>query len=289
MRKEEFCEVFGGINENYVKEARTASKSKKTLWVKWTAAAACLTAVIAGAATGLTNLDRQPGDTPPASSAFENSGRPQGTESPAAVILSMEDIAVNEISGFVDAARKWYDPALYDSVVWDEEDILGYYGKDLVPAYIPDGLTASPQNGSASVIIGKDGSVALDTVWLNFYHDYYEDGSPKLTEEVSALKGFVLTASKIGLMNDCVYLLPEDEVKVSDIGGTPVTFGYRRAPYGPYDPETHEPSGYFDMYVAEFEFEDIQYQILAEQMELEEVVKVAASIISGEESILINE
>lgn len=51
--------------------------------------------------------------------------------------------------------------------------------------------------------------------------------------------------------------------------------------YGPYDPITHEPSGHYDMYVAEFKQDGIEYQIVAEQMEQEELVKVVASILCG--------
>lgn len=64
------------------------------------------------------------------------------------------------------------------------------------PAYIPDGLTAANGNGTARVIVDKSGNIVEDTVGLNFYHDYYEDGSPKLTEGVTARKGFSITASK---------------------------------------------------------------------------------------------
>ena len=85
---------------------------------------------------------------------------------------------------------------------------------------------------------------------------------------------------------DIANILPENEVKTSDIGGTAVTFGYRPMPYGPSDPDTHEPSGYYDLYVAEFEKDGIKYEVLAQQMEREEVVKVAASIICGEEVIV---
>ncbi len=87
-------------------------------------------------------------------------------------------------------------------------------------------------------------------------------------------------------MHDCLYILPENEVKTSDIDGTAVTFGHRPMPYGPNDPDTHEPSGYYDIYVAEFEHDDIEYEILAEQMEAEEVVKFASSIIYEEEVII---
>ena len=40
---------------------------------------------------------------------------------------------------------------------------------------------------------------------------------------------------------------------------------------------------YYDMYVAEFEYDGIEYEIVAEQMEAEEIVKVVSSIIYGEE------
>lgn len=75
-------------------------------------------------------------------------------------------------------------------------------------------------------------------------------------------------------------------MKTSDIGGITVTFGHRSMSYGPYAPETNEPSGYYDMYVAEFEQNGIEYMIVAEQMEAEEVVKVVSSIICGEEVII---
>ncbi len=81
------------------------------------------------------------------------------------------------------------------------------------------------------------------------------------------------------MVQDCCCLLPENEVAVSDIGGTPVTFGYRSMEHGPYDPQTHEPSGYYDMYIATFEQEGIYYRIVAEQMELKEIVKVVTSIL----------
>ena len=48
MKKEEFCEVLGDINENYVKEARADYKVRKSGWIKWGAIAACLCLLVAG-------------------------------------------------------------------------------------------------------------------------------------------------------------------------------------------------------------------------------------------------
>lgn len=54
----------------------------------------------------------------------------------------------------------------------------------------------------------------------------------------------------------------------------------------PYDPETQKPSGYYDMYVAEFEQAGIEYQLVAEQLQAKELVKVVSSIIYGKEVII---
>ena len=53
--------------------------------------------------------------------------------------------------------------------------------------------------------------------------------------------------------------------------------------YGPYDPDTHEPSGYYDLYVAEFECHGIRYQVVTEQLKEQEIVKVVSSMIYGED------
>ena len=215
---------------------------------------------------------------------------PEASPDGTALTLSMDTIYVNELSeSTTDTSRRFLDPAFYDTVSWGPEEILSYYGRDLTPAYLPAGLTAAPGNGTLKAVISRDdaGTVAEDTLWLSFYHSYYEDGTPRLTEDVAATKGFTLAASKLGLLRDCIYLLPENEVKTSDIAGIPVTIGYRSMPCGPYDAETHAPSGSYDLYVAEFTIDGIQCQLTANQMELAEVVKVVASVITGEREIVV--
>lgn len=59
-------------------------------------------------------------------------------------------------------------------------------------------------------------------------------------------------------------------------------------PYGPYDAQAHEPSGYYDLHVAEFTCNDIDYEIIASQMEVDELVKVVASIIYGQSEFVID-
>lgn len=289
MNAKKFSEAMSEVNDKYYEEAANY-QCKRNGWVKWSGMAACLAIVFFTAFSVFSDYLNQHGTTPPDSPNGVIADNPADTTdddiTPATseIHISLSNLHFNEIEGISDAARIWYDPALYDiDVAWDKDEVTDYYGKDLTPLYIPDGLVAASWNGTAKVILDKNGKVVDDTVWLNFYHDYYEDGSPKLTEDAAALKGFSIAVSKIGLLNDCCYILPENEVKTSDIDKTAVTFGYRSMPYGPYDSDTHDPSGYYDMYVAEFEYDGIEYQIVAEQMEAEEVVKVVSSIIYGEE------
>ena len=286
MNTKLFSDAISEVGDRYYEEAANY-RCKRHGWVKWSAVAACVVLFL----SVLPNYFRQQYAAPPDSPIVVDNPadnlNDDTTPATSEIHISLDNISFNEVETMISAARLWRDPELYDSIWWDKDAIIEYYGKDLTPAYIPDGLTAAASNETASAIVAdKSGNIVEDTVWLSFYHDYSEDGSPKLTEDVAAVKGFFITVSKIGLLNDCIYLLPENEVKTSDIDGTAVTFGYRSMPYGPYDPDTHEPSGYYDMYVAEFEYDGIAYQIVAEQMEAEEVVKVVASIIYGEEVIV---
>ena len=57
MTNEKLYEVLGDINEKHVKEAREYRKTKKPVWLKWGAMAACLCLVIVGAVLPMTNSD----------------------------------------------------------------------------------------------------------------------------------------------------------------------------------------------------------------------------------------
>lgn len=264
MKKEEFCIILSECA--YAEEALTFSK--KIRLRKYLASAACLCLVISASVFAFSRDATTKTEEESMKSEYHSE-----TESTAD-----REIFLNEIKGNLDASRIWYDPELYDTVEWGEEEIEEYYGEDFLKSiYIPDGLKAAKGNGGAVVTISKDGKMAMDTVWFNFYHDYYEDGSPKMTEDIHAVKGFSVKASKVGI-TDC-YLYLYDDVKSSDIEGVEVVFGYVNTPYGPYDRVTHEPSGYYDVYTAEFTMDGTEYKVTFDQMELDEAVKVVSSII----------
>lgn len=269
---------LGHINESYVFEAAEEGYRKSTHFSTkhLLATAACIAIIVAAALFGLPNTPGGQNITPPGSLV---NPPVVATDEPSTVQIDMANIFVNDLGSIADASRLYRDPALYDEVIWNSDDIIEYYGRDLTPAYIPDGLTASAGNGTQRVITSKEGEVAEDTLYQNYYNAYYDDGSPMLTDGINAVKGFRLETSKLGILGCCLYLLPEDEIKTSDIGGTEVTIGYRSMSYGPYDQQTHEPAGYYDMYVATFALDGIDCLIVASQMSLDDVVKVVSSII----------
>lgn len=285
MNARQLSDAITEIDGRYYEEAANY-RPKGHRRAAWRGLAACLVAAALAALTLLPKgLKRQ---------GTASLGRPDGISATdpgknvppesSGLSIRMDQVCLNEVEGIsADAARVWSDSESYTSVQWDRDAILAYYGRDLTPAYISEGLSAAAGNGTAAAILDKGGRVVEDTVRLGFYHAYYEDGSPRLTAGTAAKKGFSVTVSKIGILQDCIYILPGNERKTTDINGTEVTFGYRSVPYGPYDPERHEPSGYYDMYTAEFTLDGAEYQIIAEQMEAAEVVKVVASLICGRE------
>ena len=286
MNAKKFSDAMSVLDSKYIDEAlnykkKTKQKEKKLGWVKWGAMAACFAVIVITAVSILPNYLNQQGTTPPndPNGVIGDNSNDDTQPATSEIRISMSDIIMNQVDSFTSADYARYNPETDDEVVWNKEDIVAYYGTDLTPAYIPNDLTASPQNNNVTVYIKQDGSVTEDTVQLGFYQ----------SEDVSVKHGFSITASKIGIVQTCIYLPPDSEIKSSDIEGTAVTFGYRSMPYGPYDSETHEPAGYYDMYVAEFKHNSIEYQIVAEQMEVEEVVKVVASVITGEKDITIGE
>lgn len=303
MKTEIFEEAMGELHDRYYEEAAGyLGRQKKTHHRIYTSAMAACAALAVIAGLSLSKAS-QPGkitpDQPNRPSVShlpehnteyaltpDDTGAPGQTDNTPQPPVRIDRIALNELGAMSDAARINYDTTLYDIAVWDVESAEAYYGKSLIPAYIPQGLT--PYGLGGLKITDKSGAMVEDTVYQDYslIYGYYEDGSPKSIDPengVFAATGIVIRASKIGLLRDCCYLLPENEVKTTDIGEVAVTFGYRSMSHGPYDPETHEPSGYYDLYVAEFVLDGIEYEIISESLSLEEIVRVTASIIYGEE------
>lgn len=262
MNSEKISDAIGAVGDKYYEEA-AAYRRKKHGWVKWAGLAACLALAVAAV---LPSAAKQPAAAP---------------DTPS---VAMSGVHINEMLPMIrDGSKVGYDPSYCDNVTWDSAAIAEYYGSGLTPAYIPEGLVPAESNGTASVYIKKDGTVADDLVSLGFYHDYYADGSPKLTDSIAAVKGFSVEASRLGKLDGYCMAMPVGEAaETTDIGGVSVTFGHCELDYGPYDPDTHEPAGQYERYTAEFTLDGISYRITTDQLASDEIVKIASSIIYGE-------
>lgn len=285
------------IDDDLIMEAdeivERRSAPKKPVYLRYAAAAAACLCVAGGAAViAKTRIAPEPVISSVPTVVDRENSAVQGAESglnsavpvTGSLLIKMSEVNFNEASSpDAGGARLYFDPEKYDTIAWNKQDVLGYYGKELTPAYIPAGLIPSSRNGGTSVIMEKGGKIVYDTFGLSFYHDYYEDGSPKLTENVAATKGFSIEASKLGMPFHCGCFSRNKDTKPTDIGGTDVLFGHYSMPYGPFEPETHKPSGYYDIYVAEFELDGISYRVITNQLEADEIVKIVSSIICGED------
>ena len=103
MKKEEFAEVLGEINEKHILEARAERKAKKPVWVKWGAMAACLCLVVVVALAAPTLQgeygagDPQPGGTP--GTSIVQPGNNHETTQPAKTNL----LVINEVENVMTA------------------------------------------------------------------------------------------------------------------------------------------------------------------------------------------
>lgn len=286
MTKEELYEILTEVDDRYLMEAEK-NQSKKKLFIRWGSIAACFAAVF------LTVIALLPRDFGKKEMIVEDQAHPVAEEEDQQEEIEEHVVSINQIhmnlmhEAVTEEAdgdgKMYYDPELYDEIEWGKKEMMEYYGEDLTPAYIPEGLTASVRNDRMTVYENKEGKIVQDLLWMDFYHDYFEDGSPKMTENVAAPKGVTIKASKAGFHGGCDFLVSEEKKETSCIDGTEVLFGGCLMSYGPYDPDTHEPSGYYDLYVAEFQCHDIYYQVMTKQLKEEEIVKVVSSIIYGEE------
>lgn len=282
---------LGYIGDAYVEEAGTASPACAGRRRAGAALAAACLAVLLAAGTLLPG--RQGSMVPPPDGGQLPVADGGGGEAvlppadgdqppaPEPLVVDMSTVAVNGLEGQMDASRLWPDPEKYDKLRWTLADVTAYYGRNPFPAYVPEGLYGGAAGGDArwTVYAAKDGAIWEDTVGCVYAAEFYEDGSAVS----GALGGQTVrvTCSRLGLLTDCLYLLPENEVRTTGIFGTAVTFGYRQMSRGPYDPETRAPAGYFDLYTAEFTLDGTEYQIVTEGLPAEEIVKTAASVITG--------
>ena len=184
-----------------------------------------------------------------------------------------ETATINVITNFSAANRLCYDPKKTYKETWTWDKITAYLGKDITPAYIMDGLKRNSALNEQTVIFHNDGTLAYDALWLEYYTEYYEDGSQCIGFNSTGIR---IIASKLGYAQDCIYVWPSD-MKLTIINGVSVKFGYRKMPVGG---TAEKPESYYDMFVAEFINDTISYQIVSSNISEDEFVKMVVSMIS---------
>lgn len=290
--------AMNGVRAAYIQEAKETGKERTGPRMRYFAAAACLCLALLGALrAGLPGtLGPKPPVPPAAAVVSEAPGEKdplQPSESPT-VTIRWQDVVVNESAGLgMDATRLYMDPALYEAEHWDMDQVREYFGWELAPAYIPEGLTGGGQGVGLTIYRDKaTGKLLEDQAGRGFWVDFWEDGSPKSDDDIVIPKGFTVTASKLGILH--CGLLPVEEERITQFDRTDVTITHASLPYGPFDPTQKDPSGlynkpagYYDVYVAAFTLNGVEYEVETQRLELEELIKITASIISPTEDIIV--
>ena len=297
MNVTQFSSALGKINDKYIMEAAICERRKKSAWLKWGAMAACFGLTLIAAMVTFPGILKEPGNVvpPPASDSepvISVDDEPYIADLPQLsdeqnININWDNVVVNESEGMsLDASLLYRDPDFYIEEIWGEEEVVAFYGWNLAPNYVPEGLFAGSRNVTAGIWREKaTGEIVQDQAGRGFWPDFWEDGSPKSDDDIVIPTGFTVIASKLGILH-CA-LLPVDESKTTNFGGVPVTLSHCSLPYGPFDPTQkapnglyNMPAGYYDIYVATFNLNGVEYEIEARRLELEEVIKIVASVIN---------
>lgn len=324
MREKKLLYALNYVNQSYVQEAEKYDKignsyratknyvNNKTggnayPWLRYFSAAACLCLLLLGALRlgtaptvpgpdGPGGVAVPPAETSqaPAQADPAQTSQPLQPPEPQKVAINWDFVAVNEAEGMgMDVTRLYRDPALYTEEAFDTDSVRDYYGWELAPAYIPQGLTGGGKGPGGYLCRDKaTGEVIEDQAGRGFWVDYNEDGGPKSDDDIVIPKGFTVRCSRLGILH-CA-LLPVDEARVTDFDGTAVTITHASLPYGPFDPTRRDPSGlynmpagYYDIYTAAFTLNGVEYEVEAQRMELEELIRIVASVIKPYEDIIV--
>lgn len=247
MNGQDLLRSMNHVEEAFLAEAMEAVPAKNRRWKAFAGLAACFL-LLAGAALW---WSQQP------------------------YVIRLDQVTVHPVSA-VHRAEPVYDPATVQTVSWDSAQVAEYYGKDLTPAYIPEALEPINGKSTAEVLVKEDGTVVRDAVELDFYTGYSPDG----TLETQNVQGFSMTVStEETLIYE--YVDSESGRQMLSINGVDVTLGEitlndHRGEYAA-----------FGAYTAEFAVGDLCYSLRFHQMEMEEVVKVVASIIQEDSNIVV--
>lgn len=167
------------------------------------------------------------------------------------------------------AASLYFDPEKTYDVVLTNEELIKYFGREFRSSYVPEGLKESDSGNAWYLKKNNDGTFAYDVVNV-LYGEGNEDFLNPHRKELH------VKVSKGKLPITCVILTSDTTIN-SDINGVEIGVGYLKQGYN-YD-NNGKPEGYTDVYMAEFLYKGIGYEITSNNISQEEFIKVLLSII----------
>lgn len=238
------------VNERVVKELKIKMKEKpKRSIVRYSVLAASVAVLIIaaiflsgrGLLTGNKVAKLTPGDSITLS-------RGKGT------------IYINKIEGKV--SGKLYIPEGATSKDYTMEELAGFFGRDPLPK-IPEGF--KPLGSGTNITFGPDGKLLFMSS-LSYSKDINDPDAPSID----------INLNKNALPpKDCIYT---SDVKESVIGSTKVVIGAVTME-DKFD-ASGKPTEFYDMYTAEFIYNEIGYNITAKKIDGETFINLLNSIIT---------
>lgn len=258
MNKDQILDAIGAINDEAIADARAYRRPKFRRLVKWSGMAACLAVVLFTAFSVLPHYLHQQGTTPP--DDFNNgiAGTPDKNthQSPSG---SNVELVVNQLDAppsmvDVDVELTHYDKIPYD--VWKlvEEDFYTFanISYDDFVALIPEEYRMNMAFYSLATKGYKDSEQDDEYRLHDYVFDCQSDDGVQVT---IALCNFEAP------IRDC--FISDENPEVSNVNGTPVII-----------------YGYDNMYMVNFSYEGINYDIETKDMELDQLQELLVNIIS---------
>lgn len=262
MRKEDFFEVLGELDDDIVKGAKAPVK-RKANWKAWGAMAACLCLAVIGALV-IQNPIREPDmetispppDHDPEINTVSSEGDPKES-----VPVKTNFLVVNELESLsmadMDVKYVFYEKLPYHvwcAILEDFREYTGVSYEDFT-ARIPDAWEYV--NFYSLAIRGYKDADLSDEYRL---HDYVFD-----FRTAGGGEARIALCSAEQPLRDCIIVC--DNPKQSEINGVPVVI-----------------HGINDLFIAGFIYEDVHYDIETRGIGLEELEELLSGVLSASES-----
>ena len=249
-----FSEAISKVGDKYYEEAENYH-CKKHGWVKWSAMAACLTVVLFTAFSVLPNYFHQQGTTPPNNpNGVITDTSDHAAQSPgdggAELVVNQLDAAPFMVD--VDVKLTHYDKIPYDAWKLIEEDfyIFANISYDDFVTRIPEKFRMNMNFYSLATKGYKDSGQDDEYRLHDYVFDCQSDEGVKVTIALCNFEAPIRDS-----------FIHDENPEVSSVNGTPVTI-----------------YGYDNMYMVNFSYEGVNYDIETRDIELNQLQELLTNI-----------